>query len=194
MRGFGWIKKEENKKSNKRSAAEAFREEEQVQEEEEEATDTRTKGSRDQIQALEDPQTRYKRLKEEGGCLAQDGKYWQALSLWEQIPVEVRDSETAEMRSQALIQLHEWDQAVEEGREAVEKSKGIWTEARQTLGRAFIGCGRIKEARREFAIALHLKPQDQELRREDLLWANRLYRHQLAEEEIANANDGGTKQ
>ena len=56
----------------------------------------------------------------------------------------------------------------------------------QTLGRAQMGLGEVKLGLRSFQIALHLNPEDKELREDDLQWAF----HTLNEKE---KRDGNTK-
>ena len=133
--------------------------------------------------ALEDPDTRFRRLRSEGIQLAESERYWQAIKQFDQaLELRPRDPQVLDMKAQSLIQLHEWDLAIDLSEKAVSE-KPLWWEARQTLGRALIGVGRVKDARLAFAKAVHLKPDDNELVKEDLLWVQSLYKHVLAEEE-----------
>ena len=79
------------------------------------------------------------------------------------------------MKCQALQLVHEWEEAIETGRRCLDKHP-TWSAGYQTLGRAYLGCGKVEEARRTFAKGLHLSPEDRELREEDLAWAQHLYR------------------
>ena len=78
------------------------------------------------------------------------------------------------MKSQALQRVHEWDEAIDTSRRCL-RGRPLWAGGYQTLGRAFLGAGRVREARTAFARGLHLSPEDQELREEDLKWAQHLY-------------------
>jgi Flp pilus assembly protein TadD len=125
--------------------------------------------------ALEDPDTRFKRLRAEGVRLAEDGRFWQAVATWRSaLELRAEDADVLEMTSQALMQVHEWVPAVENSAAAVAARPLFW-EAHQTLGRANLGLGEVARARRAFAVACHLRPDDQELRTEDLLWSHQLF-------------------
>ena len=76
--------------------------------------------------------------------------------------------------------MHEWEPAIEV-LETIITSDPLWWVARQTLGRAQLGFGRVDEARLSFSRAALLNPSDVELRTEDLLWAQRLHQHKEAE-------------
>lgn len=133
---------------------------------------------------LEDPHTRCQRLKAEGITLAEQDRFWQAIHLWNQaLEITPQDVKVLEMKAQALIQVHEWDPAIEIGRQIIQIDP-LWWVGFQTLGRAFIGCGRVDQARWAFSKATFLNPSDSELRIEDLLWAQKLHKHWLAEKEV----------
>ena len=89
------------------------------------------------------------------------------------------------MNAQALINLHEWLDAIKAAEKCIVLQPNWWV-SHQTLGRAQMGLGEVKLGLRSFQIALHLNPEDKELREDDLQWAF----HILNEKE---KRDGNTK-
>jgi len=81
-------------------------------------------------------------------------------------------------------QVHEWEPAIELLKLIIEQ-RPLWWTAYQTLGRAQVGFGLVKQARLSFSRAFHFRPWEAELWREDLGWCQQLYKHVLAEEEAA---------
>ena len=123
------------------------------------------------VEALEDNKTLYNRLKREGVTLAEEGKYWQAINRWDNaLALDPSEPSVFEMKAQALIALHEWLPAISAAREAV-KIKPNWFIGHQTLGRAQMGLGEVELAVKSFQKAVHLNPDDEELRKDDLEWA-----------------------
>ena len=124
------------------------------------------------------------RLKNEGVTLAENEEYWQAIGRWDEvlkilqlnIPPDQTIKVYHEMKSQALIQLHEWEPAIESAKLAL-KSDPNWHSAHQTLGRAHLGIGNVLEAVKAFSRARHICPQDEEIKIQDLEWANSLLIH-----------------
>ena len=86
-----------------------------------------------------------------------------------------------EMKAQALISLHEWVPSIKCSSECV-RLQPTWWVAHQTLGRAQMGLGEVAMAVRSFETALHLNPDNEELRKEDLEWAVGLLRQKQAVE------------
>jgi len=80
------------------------------------------------------------------------------------------DSELQEMKAQALMEVGEVFPAVQAA-EAAAKTNPRWHVAWQTLGRTQLGFGDILSAVSSFEKALHLKPDDEEIRDVDLKWA-----------------------
>lgn len=126
------------------------------------------------------------RLKNEGIKLAENQEYWQAIGRWDMALQLIEKNLTStgyiakvyhEMKSQALIQLHEWEPAIEEAEKAI-KVDPKWYSAHQTLGRAHLGVGNVLEAVRAFSRARHINPQDEEIKVQDLEWAASLLTHQ----------------
>ena len=123
------------------------------------------------VEALEDNKTLYNRLKREGVTLAEEGKYWQAINRWDNaLALDPSEPSVFEMKAQALIALHEWLPAISAAREAV-RIKPNWFIGHQTLGRAQMGLGEVELAVKSFQKAVHLNPDDEELRKDDLEWA-----------------------
>merc|ERR1719508_721117 len=93
--------------------------------------------------------------------------------------------------NQALGAFSESNQS-EAASRAIEYKK-TWWEGFQTLGRAQLGLGEIKLARRSFQIALHLNPADEELRKNDLRWVVKLYKkyHELQTTESTEGTQAG---
>ena len=165
MTTFGWKRKSS---ARVQSSPAAFK----PQEQEEEAgpeVDWLAVNKKLKLGVLEDGKARFERLKKEGICLAEEGSFWQAISRWEEaLVLEPRDARIWEMKAQALVSLHEWPQAVEAAARAVEEKRTWWV-AQQTLGRAHLGLGHLELARIAFQKAVHLNPEEQELRKEDLV-------------------------
>ena len=123
------------------------------------------------VEALEDNKTLYNRLKREGVTLAEEGKYWQAINRWDNaLALDPSEPSVFEMKAQALTALHEWLPAISAAREAV-RIKPNWFIGHQTLGRAQMGLGEVELAVKSFQKAVHLNPDDEELRKDDLEWA-----------------------
>ena len=105
------------------------------------------------------------------------GRWDEALKIQQQnIPPEKTSKVYHEMKSQAFIQLHEWEPAIESAKFAL-KSDPNWHSAHQTLGRAYLGVGNVLEAVKAFSRARHICPQDEEIKILDLEWANSLLIH-----------------
>jgi len=134
---------------------------------------------------LENSEQNIFRLKNEGIALAENEEYWQAIGRWDealqiiQSTIPTPPDETKffhEMKSQAFMQLHEWEPAIESSKSAL-KIDPNWHSAHQTLGRAYLGKGDVKEGVKAFSRARHICPQDQEIKNDDLEWANSLLTH-----------------
>ncbi|XP_030048044.1 tetratricopeptide repeat protein 33 [Microcaecilia unicolor] len=126
----------------------------------------------------EDNIIKSKRLKDEGTCLAENGRYWEAIHKWDEaLHLTPEDATLYEMKSQVLISLQEVFPAVQTAELAVQRDPHYW-EAWQTLGRAQLGLGEITLAIRSFQVALHICPMNSELWKEDLAWARQLLEKQ----------------
>ncbi|KAM4808349.1 tetratricopeptide repeat protein 33 [Rhinophrynus dorsalis] len=123
---------------------------------------------------LEDNIVKSKRLKEEGIFLAQNGRHWEAVKKWDDaIQLTPEEAALYEMKSQALLCLHEIFPAVQAAETAVQRNPHF-VEAWQTLGRAQLGLGEITMAIRSFQVGLHICPANTELWEQDLAWARQL--------------------
>ena len=91
------------------------------------------------------------------------------------------DVTVLEMKAQALLSLHEWVPSICCSSECVRLQPAWWV-GHQTLGRAQMGLGEVAMAVRSFEKALHLNPDNEELRSEDLQWAVSLLRQKQAVE------------
>lgn len=181
MTSFGWKRKAPDKIE---VAQKAFQPQEQPDEKEDPDFDWVAVNKKKRFEPLEDNKARFERLKQEGISLAEEEKFWQAIKRWDEALAACgSDAPVLEMKAQALINLHEWESAVEAAVSAV-KARRNWWAAHQTLGRAHLGLGNLGQARREFQTALHLNPQDEELRKEDLAWVVGLLKHQDRAEEL----------
>lgn len=146
-------------------------------------------------------------LKNEGISFAERDCPWQAIGRWEEAlnikvpnatPKDLGHEKLLEMKAQALIGLHEWEPAIESAEFAV-KIDPSWACAYQTLGRAQLGFGQLEQAVnvskqgscltlntitmmffQSFSKAVHLCPEDEELRFEDLNWAVELHNRKKA--------------
>ena len=132
-------------------------------EREEEGVDWLTAAKRQRLVLLEDNRTKSKRLQGEGGILAENGRYWEAIKYWDKAlqhtpaspvlhemkaqvgVVEGRgqiDYLQATPPNQALMEVGEAFEAVQSAERAVSLSL-TWSAARQTLGRAQLGIGEV---------------------------------------------------
>lgn len=172
MTSFGWKRKIAITKS---SEDKAFQEAEQVKEPELDATfDWILEAKKCKVEALEDNHIRFERLKQEGSLLAEEDRFWEAISRWnEALCIDSTNVSVLDMKAQALLQLHEWIPAIQTCQLAIQTKKNWWP-IYQTLGRAQLGLGEVYLALRNFQIAFHLKPSEEELWTEDILWAKHL--------------------
>ena len=126
------------------------------------------------------------RLKNEGIMMAENQEYWQAIGRWD-MALQLIDKNLSssgdiakfhhEMKSQALIQLHEWEPAIEAAEKAIMVDPK-WYAGYQTLGRAHLGVGNVLDAVKTFSKARHINPADEEIKVQDLEWAVSLLTHQ----------------
>ncbi|XP_030005013.1 tetratricopeptide repeat protein 33 [Sphaeramia orbicularis] len=132
---------------------------------------------------LEDCAEKSKRLKEEGSQLAEQGRHWEAIKKWDEaIQLTPENPLLYEMKSQVLTVLQEVFPAVQAAEMAV-KLRPVWWEGWQTLGRAQLNLGEVDLALRSFQVAIHLCPSERTLWQEDLEWARRLQKQELATKE-----------
>ncbi|KAM8961293.1 tetratricopeptide repeat protein 33 [Pelodytes ibericus] len=171
MASFGWKRKIGEKVS--KSSSQHF---------EEEAADVGESDDVDWLNAikrkkeilLEDTTGKSTQLREEGVILAQNGRHREAVRKWDEaIQLTPEVAALYEMKSQALICLHDIFQAVQAAETAVQRDPHF-VEAWQTLGRAQLELGEITMAIRSFQVGIHLCPAHTELWEEDLAWARQL--------------------
>ena len=183
MTSFGWKRKVGGNIKKPSNITQAFEEKEQIEEDSADPDiDWIALAKRKKLEALEDNNALFARLKQEGVTLAEDEKFWQAINRWDNaLAINAEDATVFEMKAQALINLHEWIVAIKAAEKSVQLRPNWWV-AYQTLGRAQMGIGEVKLALRSFQVALHLNPDDDELRRDDLGWASNLLREQKVKE------------
>ena len=171
MSSFVWKRKASSVQKTDNNVA-AFDNSEQIEDDNDsEEFDWISIAKKRRIEALEDNKTLYNRLKKEGVTLAEEGKYWQAINRWDNaLSFDPSEPSIFEMKAQALIALHEWLPAIAAAGEAV-RLKPNWYIGHQTLGRAQMGLGEVELAVKSFQKAVHLNPDDEELRKDDLEWA-----------------------
>ena len=173
MTSFGWKRKSSSvhKSDKKEKAFDSGEQDEDDKEINSDDFDWISVAKKRRVEALEDNKTLYNRLKREGVTLAEEGKYWQAINRWDNaLALDPSEPSVFEMKAQALIALHEWLPAISAAREAV-RIKPNWFIGHQTLGRAQMGLGEVELAVKSFQKAVHLNPDDEELRKDDLEWA-----------------------
>jgi len=172
MTSFGWKKKSSN--FDRKRKTKAFDPGEQVDDSEVEVDtdfDWINVAKKKKLDALEDNRTLFQRLKQEGILLAEQGKYWQAINRWDNaLSLDSSDETVFEMKAQAQINLHEWIPAISSAQQCI-NIKPNWYIGHQTLGRAQMGLGEVQLAVKSFQKAVHLNPDDQDLRKNDLEWA-----------------------
>ena len=173
MTSFGWKRKASSLQKTDNNMR-AFETAEQVEDDNNgnvDEFDWISVAKKRRVEALEDNKTLYNRLKKEGVTLAEEEKYWQAINRWDNaLALDPSEPSVFEMKAQALIALHEWLPAISAASEAV-RIEPNWFIGHQTLGRAQMGLGEVELAVKSFQKAVHLNPEDKELRTEDLEWA-----------------------
>ncbi|XP_069024943.1 tetratricopeptide repeat protein 33 [Embiotoca jacksoni] len=143
---------------------------------------------------LEDCAAKSKRLKDEGAQLAERGRHWEAIKKWDEaIQLTPDDPLLYEMKSQVLTVLQEVFPAVKAAELAV-KFRPLWWEGWQTLGRAQLNLGEVDLAVRSFQVAIHMCPSERALWQEDLTWAWRLQKQNLASKEKIRQEEETKKQ
>jgi len=174
MTSFGW-KRKVISSVNKDIKVNAFEESHHSSEFTEDLTfDWITEAKKRRVVALENDSVRFDRLKQEGILLAEQGRFWEAISRWNDcLLVNDKDVTVLEMKSQALIQVHEWIPAIKCAEQATKLKKNWWP-GYQTLGRAQLGLGELSLALRNFKVAFHLNPAQTEIWTEDIVWTKHL--------------------
>ncbi|XP_068709651.1 tetratricopeptide repeat protein 33-like [Montipora foliosa] len=143
------------------------------------------------ILSIEDSLIKSKRLEDEGVSLAEEQRYWEAITRWnEAIALTPKNEKLYEMKSQVLLELHELFPAIEAAEKAVSLNSH-WFVAHQTLGRAQMGYGDVEMGVKSFSRAVHLQPGDLEMWTEDLHWAWKL-RDQKRQKEKQDGNCNST--
>lgn len=133
---------------------------------------------RPKVVELEDVKARARRLSNEGVTLAESERWWTAIGRWNAALDLTPDDHTIhEMLSQAYMQVGEVYPALRAAQQAIALLPNWWV-GLQTLGRAQLGLGEVEMAVKTFSRAVHLCPDQQELWREDLLWASGLLQKQ----------------
>jgi len=199
MTSFGWKKKSSN--VDRKRKTKAFDPGEQVDDSEVEVDtdfDWINVAKKKKLDALEDNRTLFQRLKQEGILLAEQGKYWQAINRWDNaLSLDSSDETVFEMKAQAQINLHEWIPAISSAQQCI-NIKPNWYIGHQTLGRAQMGLGEVQLAVKSFQKAVHLNPDDQDLRKNDLEWAmdllNQKDKKMKNETESESSNDDEKEQ
>jgi len=199
MTSFGWKKKSSN--FDRKRKTKAFDPGEQVDDSEVEVDtdfDWINVAKKKKLDALEDNRTLFIRLKQEGILLAEQGKYWQAINRWDNaLSLDSSDETVFEMKAQAQINLHEWIPAISSAQQCI-NIKPNWYIGHQTLGRAQMGLGEVQLAVKSFQKAVHLNPDDQDLRKNDLEWAmdllNQKDKKMKNETESESSNDAEKEQ
>lgn len=170
MTSFSW-KRKQSEKVAKVGVVKGFKEEEQGGGSEEEETDWLTAAKKKKLEALEDSDTRFLRLREEGVRFAEREEWWHAVGRWkEALGIRPTDEKVWEMKAQALASLREWTEAETAARRVVSLAPR-WAAGHQSLARVVLGQGKIGEAVRSLQLAIHLEPWDPEIAGEDLPWA-----------------------
>ncbi|XP_078358554.1 tetratricopeptide repeat protein 33-like [Oculina patagonica] len=124
--------------------------------------------------SIEDKVVKSKRLEDEGVSLAEQQRYWEAITRWnEAISLTPNNEKLYEMKSQTLLELHELFPAIQAAEQAVSLNPR-WYVAHQTLGRAQMGYGDVEMGVKSFSRAVLLQPDDLEMWTEDLKWAWKL--------------------
>ncbi|KAG7163123.1 Tetratricopeptide repeat protein 33-like, partial [Homarus americanus] len=144
MQAFGWKRKKAGL-SKPRPSAFSGENAEVKDETKDPDIDWLTATKRPKVLQLEDVEAKARRLSNEGVTLAEAERWWAAIGRWNAaLALTPNDHTIHEMLSQAYM---------------------------QTLGRAQLGLGEVAQAVKTFSRAVHIRPDQQELWREDLQWA-----------------------
>ncbi|XP_040914904.1 tetratricopeptide repeat protein 33 [Toxotes jaculatrix] len=197
MASFGWKRKVGEKVSKsvvQHFEAEAEKAENDEPGRDEEGVDWLHAVKRRREVLLEDCLAKSKRLEDEGAVLAEEGRHWEAIKKWDEAINLTPDNPLLyEMKSQVLTILQEVFPAVKAAEMAV-KFRPLWWEGWQTLGRAQLNLGEVQLALRSFQVAIHLCPSERTLWQEDLEWALRLQKQNLATKEKIRQEEETRKQ
>ncbi|XP_047469217.1 tetratricopeptide repeat protein 33-like [Penaeus chinensis] len=142
---------------------------------------------------LEDAKAKARRLSNEGVMLAESERWWAAIGRWNAaLTLTPDDYALHEMLAQAYMQVGEVFPALRSAEAAVQLYPNWWV-GLQTLGRAQLGLGDVAMAVKTFSKAVHIRPDEQELWREDLQWAvGLLKKYKEIEAEKEKMKDGAT--
>uniref|UniRef100_A0A6A7G3I5 Tetratricopeptide repeat protein 33-like n=1 Tax=Hirondellea gigas TaxID=1518452 RepID=A0A6A7G3I5_9CRUS len=133
--------------------------------------DDEVTSKRQKVMVLEDSTIKAARLKKEGVILAEDDKWWAAISRWNAATVlQPNDHTLHDMMAQAYMQVGEYVASIKCAEKAVAVSE-MWWSGYQTLGRALMGVGEVHRAVLCFSRSLRLHPDDAHIRELDLKWA-----------------------
>ena len=101
------------------------------------------------------PQQQIERLKQEGISYIERDFPWQAIGRWDEalkikIPPgssrkDFSHEKLLDMKAQALMNLHEWEPAIETSKEGLNIDPNWWC-LHQTLGRIYLGFGQLESA------------------------------------------------
>ncbi|XP_061192762.1 tetratricopeptide repeat protein 33-like [Saccostrea echinata] len=191
MTSFGWKRKLGGNVSKKLS--QSFQDNSKGHHDNLEEVDWLTLAPKRKVICLEDSWAKSERLKQEGSLLAESERYWEAISKWEEaLGLNPNDETLHEMRAQSYLLLNEVYPAVQAAVKCTEINP-LWWVGHQTLGRAQLGLGDVAMAVKSFSRAIRLFPDDEELWKEDLLWAKSLLDHQrVTQAEQSTKEDGCT--
>ncbi|XP_020623707.1 tetratricopeptide repeat protein 33-like [Orbicella faveolata] len=185
---FGWKRKLDQNVARKR--ARAFDESNQIPDDGEDEPfelDWRVLLVKRGALSIEDKVVKSKRLQDEGVSLAEQQRYWEAITRWnEAISLTPSNEKLYEMKSQILLELHELFPAIQAAEKAVSLNPH-WHIAHQTLGRAQMGYGDVEMGVKSFSRAVLLQPDDLDMWTEDLHWAWKL-RDQKRKQEKDNSS------
>ena len=156
-------------KYNKSNISPIFGESNELIEEHEYSKPKRPNNTADKTELIE-------KFKKEGTKMAEIGNPELAIKSFEEaIKLSTQDSTVYEMKSQIHLTLNQIFPAIAEAHKSIELSP-TWGTAYQTLARAQLGRGEVELALKNFQKCLHLEPDNNEARKEDLPWCLELVR------------------
>ncbi|RWS29202.1 tetratricopeptide repeat protein 33-like isoform X1 [Leptotrombidium deliense] len=129
------------------------------------------------------------KLKEMGIFCAENDRFWEAIRNFDEALLFLPNDETLyEMKAQLLMELNEIFPAVEAAKTSVDL-KCNWFIAHQTYARSLLNVGEIEKAIKAFCTAIHLNPDDSDLR-EELQYALQLLKQKRAMDWQPVVNEG----